>query len=256
MKVFYLEAGTNHFGKVKEANEILNFFLNSNFQNLTFMIQTEDFYINFAKKKRINFKLSKAFYAQAIKKCHAKKKKIGLAVCSVRTCEEILKLNFDFYKLLSLGINNFKLIDLLKTKKKPIYISTGVNVKNHNIRKCLKSFSKKNDLTLLHAPMTYNPNEINFTKITELKKKYKLKVGYSNHNNDINSINVLSAYKPDAIFVYCKPKRKKGRVYTDDGHAFYFDELEKMLDDYDKYNQMNLKLKEIKKINIFPDVKI
>lgn len=104
--------------------------------------------------------------------------------------------------------------------------------------------------------MTYEPNEINFNKITELKKKYKVKVGYSNHNNDINSLNVLSAYKPDAIFVYCKPKRKKGRVYTDHGHAFYFDELEKMLKDYDKYNQMNLKLKEIKKINIFPNVKI
>tara|TARA_B100001123_G_scaffold414897_1_gene514881 strand:- start:266 stop:1033 length:768 start_codon:yes stop_codon:yes gene_type:complete len=255
MKIFYLEAGTNHFGKVQEANEILNFFLNSKFQNLTFMIQTENFYVNFAKKG-INFKLSKAFYTQAIKKCHAKKKKIGLAVCSTRTSEEILKLNFDFYKLLSLGINNFKLIKLLKKKRKPIYISTGVRVKSHNIKKCLKSFSKKSNLTLLHAPMTYEPNEINFNKITELKKKYKVKVGYSNHNNDINSLNVLSAYKPDAIFVYCKPKRKKGRVYTDHGHAFYFDELEKMLKDYDKYNQMNLKLKEIKKINIFPNVKI
>jgi sialic acid synthase SpsE len=256
MKIFFLEAGTNHFGKVKEANKILNFFLNSRFQNLTFMLQTEDFYIN-NTKKGINFKLSKAFYKEAIKKCHAKKKKIGLAVCSAKTSEVMLELNFDFYKLLSLGINNFKLINLLKTKKKPIYISTGVKTKNHNIVKCLKSFSKKDNLTLLHAPMSYEPDELNFSKINELKDKYKLKVGYSNHNNDINSLNVLSAYKPDAIFVYCKPKRKKGRVYTDHDHAFYFDELEKMLKDYDKYNKMNFKLKEIKKINIFAkDAKI
>ena len=38
----------------------------------------------------------------------------------------------------------------------------------------------------------------------------------------------LSAYKPSTIFVYCKQLRKKNRVYPDNEHAFFIDELEKL----------------------------
>ena len=73
MVKIYLEAGINHFGKVTEANKILNFFLKSKITNLTFMLQTSEFY-----KKQISlgldFKLSKKFYELAIKKIHKKKK--------------------------------------------------------------------------------------------------------------------------------------------------------------------------------------
>ena len=51
--IFFLEAGINHFGKIKEANEYLNYFLNSKFNYLTFMLQTEKFYNKY--KRKINF---------------------------------------------------------------------------------------------------------------------------------------------------------------------------------------------------------
>ena len=57
--------------------------------------------------------------------------------------------------------------------------------------------------------MTYSPQEIFLSRVIEMRKKFKLKVGYSNHNNDINNIYLLSAYEPDAIFLYCKQRRKK-----------------------------------------------
>lgn len=252
MSIFYLEAGTNHFGKQNEALQILNFFLKSNYKNLTFMIQSEEF-INKHLQRGIDFRLSKKFYNNALKMCHSKKKKLGLAVCSEKTFKEVYDLNFDFYKLLSLGINNLKLIDMLKKKNKPIFISTGHRASDTDIKKCLKQFNKKVKITLLHSPMTYSPQEIFLSRVIEMRKKFKLKVGYSNHNNDINNIYLLSAYEPDAIFLYCKQRRKKGRVYPDDEHAFYFKELENFMQNYLNYNLMHKKIKKIKQVKIFTD---
>ena len=50
-----LEVGINHFGSVKEANNYLNFFLNSNFKYLTFQIQTKKFYEKNFQKIDLNY---------------------------------------------------------------------------------------------------------------------------------------------------------------------------------------------------------
>tara|TARA_B110001452_G_scaffold239590_1_gene220710 strand:+ start:76 stop:846 length:771 start_codon:yes stop_codon:yes gene_type:complete len=250
MKNFFLEAGINHFGKIREADKILNFFFNSELKNITFMIHTKKFYEH-QKKRGINFKLSTDFYKKAIKESHLKKKRIGLSVCDDQSFKEVADLKFDFYKLLGVGINNLKLISMLKSKKKQIFISTSFNASDQNIKRCLNFFKNNTRLTLLHSPMTYSPNELNLSKINVMRKKFKLKVGYSNHNNDINNILVLSAYNPEAIFIYCKQRKKKNRVYPDHGHAFYFDELQTIIKKYSKYVMMHKKLKSIKKVKIF-----
>lgn len=252
MDHFFIEAGTNHFGKVSEANKILNFFLNSNFKNLTFMIQSKSFYEKH-KKKGIDFTLKKNFYIDALKKCHEKKKYFGLAVCSEETFQDFYDLKFDFYKLLSLAINNKKLIKMLKKKNKPIFVSTGFNSNEKKIKKCLSFFNIKSKITLLHSPMTYSSDELNLKRVEEIKKKYSLKTGYSNHYNNINVLYQLSAYNPDAIFLYCKQKKKRGRIYPDDEHAFYFKELNKIIGEYKNYVSMHKKLKKIKQIKIFAD---
>ena len=250
MKSIYIEAGINHFGNLKEANRILSYFLKSKFLNLTFMIHTKEFYDS-QKKLGIDFKLTKKFYNSAIKKCHQKKKKLGLAVCQQDTYNELIDLRFDFYKLLSVGINQSNLIQELQKKKKPIFVSTGLKVTDQDIEKCLKTFKSKKKLSLLHTPMTYNISELNLDRINYLKKKFNIKTGYSNHNNDKESLNVVSSHKPEFLFLYCKPKRKKGRIYPDDKHAFFLDELEEISYKYLRYLNINKRLKKIKKINIF-----
>ena len=109
-----LEVGINHFGRVSEANKYLKFFFKSEFQYLTFMIHTDNFYRYM--KRRINFLLPKEFYKSAIKFAHKKKKKIGLSVCDLKSFNNLKDLNFDFYKLLGIAINNKELIDILKKK--------------------------------------------------------------------------------------------------------------------------------------------
>ena len=189
-------------------------------------------------------------YQNLIKNCHLNNKKIGLAVCDEETFKPFSELNFDFYKLLSVSINNKNLIEILKSKKKPIYISTGFKANDQKIKRCINLFSKKNKLILLHTPMSYKVSELNFEKINYLKKKFDLDVGYSNHNNDPKTLNFLVPFKPKSIFLYCKPSLKKNRVYPDDKHAFSFEELEKIKENYMYYSNLN-KNKKIKKNNIF-----
>ena len=160
-------------------------------------------------KKKINYKLSREFYKKAINISHEKGKKIGLSVCDLKTFDELKDLNFDFYKLLSIGVNNHSLIEVLRKRNKHVFISTGFNTSISQVKKSIKMFKSKKKLTLLHTPMTYNTSELNFPKINIMRKKFKLDVGYSNHNNDINNLNVLSCYNPKIIFLYCKPLRQK-----------------------------------------------
>lgn len=246
-----LESGINHFGKIKEANKIMSFFLKSDFTHITFMIHNNKFYLNEIKKNGINFKLANKVYKRYLIDCHSKNKKIGISVCDLTTFNEVKNLEFDFYKLLSVSINNFDLINELKKKNKPIYISTGFGASNIKIKKCLEFFNTKKNLSILHTPMTYDLSKINFQRINTLRKIFRLPIGYSNHNNDPNNLYVLSAYNPDTIFLYCKPTRKKNRIYPDNDHAFFLDELNEIKFKYNKYLSTHKYLKNIVKVEIF-----
>ncbi len=216
-----LEAGINHLGKVSEANKILNFFLKSNFKNLTFMIQRKIFYEKIAKK---NFKLPKNFYINAIKLAHKKNKKIGLSVCDPETYEQFSDLKFDFYKLLGISIINKELIDKLRLKKEPIYISLTKGT-DKSINKCLKFFLKKNNLKLIYTNMSYNPNHLDLNKITYLKKKFRLPVGYGHHYNNTIPIYLSALFNPSFYFFYIKPAAKKKISFPDNDHAFFLHQL-------------------------------
>ena len=252
MTKFFIEAGINHFGKIKEANIILDNFLSSKFDNLTFMLKSDKFYADQLKLGK-NFKLDKSFYELALKKCHKKNKKLGLAIGLAEKLGNLDEVKFDFYKLLSVGINNKKLIKVLKKKNKTIYISTGFNANKLKIKRCLNLF-KRTKTQLLHTPMSYSPNQLNFSKINDLRKTFKIPVGYSNHHNNLNCLNVLSAYKPETIFIYCKTASKKGQKYPDDEHSFSFKELQNSKNDYEKSSLMHSGIK-IKKVKIFSNYK-
>ena len=49
------------------------------------------------------------------------KTKIGIAICSLKTFKDLINLRFDFYKLLSVAIDNYDLIKSLKKRKTHFY---------------------------------------------------------------------------------------------------------------------------------------
>ena len=221
-----LESGINHFGKIKLANKILKFFLNSSFRHLTFMIHTVDFNNNF-KKKGINFELPISFYNKALALAHKKKKFIGFSVCDLNSFKKYSNINFDFYKLLSIAINNKELINFLKIKNKEIFVSLAKG-SNKNINKCLKLFKPLKKINLIYTSMSYNNSDLKLDRIKNLKKIYNCKVGYGHHHNSNLPIYLSRYFEPDFYFMYIKPEYKSGRVYPDDDHAFFFEELKKI----------------------------
>ena len=251
-----LEVGINHFGKINDAKKFLNFFLNSQFTHLTFMIHTNKFYENF--KKKIDFKLNNTFYQNALFLAHKKKKKIGLAVCDHKSFQELSSIKFDFYKLLSIGIDNRSLVKQLDNTKKEIFISLGKGT-DKKIKDCICCFSKKKKLKLVYTSMSYNPEDLNLKRINHLKKKFNLSVGYGNHYHNNMAIMLSIAYGSEFIFLYIKDSLNyPKRVYPDHNHAIeisHLDELKNDIEDvkkiikvYKNKNKMKIKINEIKKI--------
>ena len=242
-----LEAGVNHLGKISEADKFLNFFLNSDYRYLTFMIQQKTFYEKM--KNKLDYNLSQKFYTKAIRLAHKKNKRIGLSVCENITYKPFDAIDFDFYKLLGIAINNKELINRLKLKKKPVYISLAQG-SDGNIKKCLKFFGKRKNLNLIYTNRSYNPKHLDLNRIDYLRKKYKLPVGYGHHYQNNLPIYLSTLFKPAFYFFYIKNFSRQNKFIPDNSHAFFTTQLEKI---HDYINEAKIILKKKKlstKINI------
>ena len=97
------------------------------------------------------------------------------------------KLNCPIYKVASFEITDIPLIKKIARTKKPIIISTGMaNLKEIEVAyKTAKKYGAK-DITLLYCVSNY-PSKIsdfNLNNIKILKKKFKCRVGLSDHSKD------------------------------------------------------------------------
>ena len=219
-----LEVGLNHFGKIAESNKYLGFFLKSNFKFLTYQIQKESFY------KKFKFKLPIEHYKYLIKKTHQKKKKIGLAVADLKSCKEVAKLNFDFYKILSISLTDHKLINFISKFKKPIFVSCGT-ASNNQIKKCILNLNshQKKKINLIHTSLSYEDIDQNLKRINLLKSFFP-KVSYGHHYKNYLPLILLFNSDIQFFFVYIKSKDSKKRFYPDDKHAISFKKLGKLND--------------------------
>ena len=215
-----LEVGLNHFGKISESKRYLDFFLKSDFNFLTYQIQKESFYKNF------KFKLPLDHYKFLIKKTHQKKKKIGLAVADINSCKDIAKLNFDFFKILSISLNDKKLISSISKFNKPVFISCGT-ASNTQIKKCISNFSnhKKRKLSLIHTSLSYESIDQNLKRV-ELLKNFHSNVAYGHHYKNYLPLIMLFNSDIKYFFIYIKSMDSIKRFYPDDKHAFSFKKLQ------------------------------
>ncbi len=247
-KNFFLEAGLNHLGSLKEANMMLNFFLKSKFKYMTFMIHTKEFYKKM--EKRINYNLPKSFYKKALKLAKRNNKKIGLSVCDFENFRNYSDLNFDFYKLLGISINKKRLIQSLKKKNKKVYISVahGSDLK---IIKCIKYFGSSKNLALIYTSRSYNPNDWDLNRINYLSK-FKIPVGYGHHYKNILPIILSSFFKTSFFFIYIKNFTKGKKLFPDDDHGIFTSDLDKIIF---QLQETKILLKKKKTINIKSNIK-
>jgi hypothetical protein len=120
------------------------------------------------------------------------------------------------------AINNYELID--KLPKKRIFISLAV-ANDKKIHNCLKRFGTTHKLNLIYTNISYNAEDLNLSRINYLKKKFKLPVGYGHHFKNNVPLFVSKCFKPSFYFLYIKLFSKKRRIYPDNEHAFFIDEI-------------------------------
>lgn len=119
---------------------------------------------------------------------HCKKNKIMFmsTAFSVNDAKEINKFS-KVHKIASFEINHIRLLEYLGKTKKPIIISTGASTyKEIDFALKILKKNKSGKIFLLHTISKYPapPNSLNLKAIKNLKEKYNLTVGLSDHSLD------------------------------------------------------------------------
>jgi len=207
--IIIAEAGVNHNGNINLAKKLILAAANSGADYVKFQTyETDNMIIPNTKltgyqKKNIGknknqyqmlkkYQLKKSFYKILIQ--YAKKKRIGFisSPFDIESLKFLKKFNLNFIKIPSGEINNFPLLKEIGKLSKKIILSTGMaSISEINeALKILKKFgTKKEKISLLHCHSEYpsNPESLNLRAIVTLRKKFNLKVGYSDHSLGIEA---------------------------------------------------------------------
>lgn len=202
--IIIAEAGVNHNGKVKLAKNLVNIAKNAGADYVKFQYFNPEYLsTNFSKQadyqkktykqknnsqkvmlKKLSLSLNQLI--EVYNYCKKKKIKFAISIFDHISLKNIKKLNLDFIKIPSGEITNYPLLrDVAKMNKK-IILSTGMsNIKDiYNALRVLRKYKqKKSKITLMHCTTNYPTSEdqVNISAITEIKKKFKIDVGYSDH---------------------------------------------------------------------------
>jgi len=204
---FVAEIGINFEGSLEIAKKTILAAKRAGAHSVKFQYyKTEDFISNKKlildfnknnKKKKITqyelFKKNELSYKQIVilKEFSDKNDIIFHATpTSERTINELIDIGCKIIKNGSDFLTNFKILKVLAAKKIPLILSTGMcREKEINFALNFLKNYRKNNIILLHCVSNY-PTKIqdsNISRISNLKNKYKLLCGYSDHTIGVTS---------------------------------------------------------------------
>ena len=199
------EVGPNHNGSFETAKKIINKLKHSGVDAIKFqladpeLVYSDDaFFANYQKKGRYNSikEMSENIqlnYNQHIKLSKICKKYKIEYLCSafdLKSLKFLLnKIKISTVKIPSGEITSLDMLEYLKNFNKRFLISTGM-AKTEEIINALKILNKKfkKKITLLHCVSSYPAKNdiLQLSLIGELKKQFKLPIGYSDHSIGFN----------------------------------------------------------------------
>ena len=206
---FIAEISANHNGSFEYAKKLIKLAKKYGANAIKLQTYTPDM----MTLKNFNFKIKHGLWKNSnlwdlYKKAHtplewhhklflfAKKNKIKIfsTPFSVEALNFLENLNCPAYKIASFEMNDLNLIKEVAKTKKPMIVSTGLS----NLKEIEETVSiiKKNgckDLTLLYCVSNYPSKyeDFNLKNISLLKKKFKCRIGFSDHSTD-NRISSLA----------------------------------------------------------------
>ena len=221
------EISANHCGSINQAKKLIHCAKVNNADAIKIQTYTADTMTIKSKKKYFKIKngIWKNYYLWDLyKEAHTPyewheelfnySKKIGIEIFSTpfdETAVELLEvLKCPRYKIASFEMTDLPLIKRVAQTKKPIIISTGMaSLKEINEAYNTAKKYGANDITLLYCVSNYpsKSDDFNMNNIQILKEKFKCKVGFSDHSDNLYSHNPRSLFHSIMNFKVNSPQQ-------------------------------------------------
>ena len=207
--IIIAEAGVNHNGSIILAKKLVDIAVRSGADFIKFQsfkahsVVTKK--VTITKYQKINqgksssqyemikkLELSYLDHLKIIKYCKKKKINFLSTAFDLESMKMLIHFKPKFIKIASGDINNVPLLKYASSFKIPIIFSTGMsNLKEINtaIKILLKNGLTKSKITILQCNTEYPTpfEDVNLRAMIEIKKRTKLKVGYSDHTKGLEA---------------------------------------------------------------------
>ena len=248
--IIIAEAGQNHNGKLKLAYKLVDVAKKCGADFIKFQTSIPKLHISkFAKKANYQIKnwgqresqlqmlqkisLTYEDFKKLKKYCNRKKIQFLSTPFDLQSIDFLKNFNMKYFKIPSGEITNLPyLIKVAKLKKK-IILSTGMSNLNE-IKEAFKVLisngTKKKNITILQCNTEYPTplRDANVKAMLTIKKKFKVKVGYSDHTEGIESS--LAAAVLGASIIEKHITLNKNLKGPDHKASINPDELKKLID--------------------------
>ena len=225
------EIGVNHEGCLQSAIKILKQAVEAGAKIVKFQSYTPDRYISSSEAERLDRVSKYSLNLDDFRQLSREAERLGATMISTPLTEdwvEKLEPFVSFFKIASGDITFKPVISAAAKTKKTLIVSTGAaNVEEiDNAIEWVKDIVGERNLydrlILMHCVSAYPTpiDEANILSIPFLKKRYGLRVGYSNHVIGHNACISAVAHGADIIEVHFTDN-KVGRTFRD--HEISFD---------------------------------
>jgi N,N'-diacetyllegionaminate synthase len=178
-------------------------------------------------------------------KKHAEKKNLIFlsSPFSVKAVKILNDLDILAWKIGSGDTQNFEMIDQINLTNKPILMSTGMS-SDSEIEKSIKHI-KCTNIALLYCISKYPSKleDIDINQISNLKSKFKIPVGFSDHSGSIYPSQIAMTHGASLIEVHVN--FHKNMFGPDSSSSVTFDQLRKIVDYRDALIKVKMKKKKI-----------
>jgi len=194
------EAGVNHNGKLDKAKELIDVAKDCGADIVKFQTFISDELVTkkarkakYQEDKRSKdqtqysmlkkLELSQNDFLELYKYSKIKKIEFLSTAFDLKSLKFLNKIGMKRFKIPSGEITNLPYLRKFSLFKKPIIISTGMS-SIADIDRALKVFKNKKNISILHCNSDYPTayEDVNLSVIPNLKKKYNLNIGYSDHS--------------------------------------------------------------------------
>jgi len=138
------------------------------------------------------------------------------------------KLGVPAFKVSSLNLTNYQMLSRIKSKKKPVILSTGMG-KQKEIEAALSILGWGNDIALLHCVSLYPTplNRCNLAVLKRMRRYYQRPVGWSDHTGMVTV--PLLAYVLGASIIEVHFTLNTEAEGPDHCFSFTFDKLKSLV---------------------------